>query len=186
MPKFPARISLAQIHDDPRVANPNNLAGDYQRNLDITRIGDKMAWEDGPDRIDTALFYTYRHLDNPVTTYEFQHNNDTGCKLNTPIIMAKAYWLFGVNNYYGMANETRYQNIGGEPGAHILDRNLYALTCEAYGQIEQQLAGKLFGIFGTQGSYALRNIHQGFPSVAEQNEHYTGFCSAYRSAVRYR
>lgn len=181
--EIPGAITLAQIHADPRAANPNNLAGNYQRNLDITRLGDKIAWEDGSNRLDATFYYSYRHLDNPVTTYEFQHNNDVGIQAKYTHRYGESHFLIGVNNYYGMADETRYRNIGGSTGAHILDRNLYALTSEAYGQVEQQLVGKLFGIIGAQGSYALRNIHQGFPMVEAQNEHYAGFSP--RVGLRY-
>jgi iron complex outermembrane receptor protein len=181
--QIPGAITLAQVNADPRAANPNNLAGDYQRNLDITRLGDKLAWEEGADRVDATFYYTYRHLDNPVTTYEFQHNNDMGMQAKYTHRYGESRFLVGMNHYYGMAGETRYRNMGGNPGAHILDRNLYALTSETYGQVEQKLAGKLFAIIGAQGSYALRNIHQGFPAVATQNEHYTGFSP--RIGLRY-
>ncbi len=181
--EIPGALSRVQIKADSEQANSNNVAGDYQRNLRITRIADKLAWEEGTNRVDAAVFYVYRELDNPVTTYEFEHNNDVGLLAKYTRRYGNSRWLLGTNQYYGMGEEARYQNSGGYAGAAILRRDLYAFTSEAYGQVEQELADRLFGILGAQGSYALRNIQQGFPTVAEQNEHYTGFSP--RIGLRY-
>ncbi len=181
--EIPGAISFAQVKADPGAANPANLANNYQRNLDITRIADKSAWSDGDNRVDTTLFYTYRTLDNPVTTYEFQHNNDMGMQAKYTHIFGQSQWLAGINNYYGTADEARFQNNDAVPGAPILTRNLYALTSEAYGQLEQHLAGKLFGIIGAQGSYAMRDIDQLTPYEATQDKDYIGFSP--RIGLRY-
>ncbi len=181
--EIPGAVSLAQIRTDPRAANRSNVKGDYQRNLDITRFGDTLAWDDGTERLEATVFYAYRHLDNPVTTYEFQHNNDTGIRTKYTHRYGESRWLVGMNQYYGTADETRYRNAGGEEGAHILDRDLTALTSEAYAEVEQQLAGRLFGIAGAQGAYSLRDIQQDFPTDAEQDTHYTGFSP--RIGLRY-
>ena len=181
--EIPGAISMTQIDNDPRAANPSNIAGNYQRNLDITRIADKTAWAEGANRIDTSVFYTYRVLDNPVTTYEFQHNNDVGMRAKYTHTFGLSNWLIGINNYYGDADETRYQNIDGSTGAHILDRDSYAKTSEAYSQLEQNLADKLYGIVGTQASYATRDIHQTFPYSAAQNDSFAGFSP--RLGLRY-
>ena len=173
--EVPGAISLAQIAANPSQANPLNFAGDYARNLDITRIADKSAWVNGADRLETVIFYTYRTLDNPVTTYEFQRNNDLGVRAKYTHRYGLNHWLAGVNSYYGNAGETRFQNIGGRPGAHILDRDLSATTSELYAQIEQNLFGRFYGIAGAQGSYATRDIDQTFPNATQQNKNYSGF-----------
>jgi iron complex outermembrane receptor protein len=181
--EIPGAITRAQSESDPRLANPTNLANDYQRDLDITRIADKSAWEDGPERVDSAIFYTYRTLDNPVTTYEFQHNNDVGIREKYTHRFGLSQWLAGFNSYYGTTGESRFQNLNATPGATILTRNLTASTSEAYGQLEQHLTGKLFGIVGAQQSYATRDIDQLTPALATQNKTYSGFSP--RIGLRY-
>ena len=173
--EIPGAISLAETENDPTKANTNNVSGDYQRNLDITRLGDKSVWEEGDDRIETTLFYTYRTLDNPVTTYEIQANNDVGMLAKYIHQYGQSQWLIGINNYYGDADEIRYHNIGGNEGSHILSRDLYASTSEAYGQVEQHLTGGLYGIASIQGSYSMRDIEQSYPTTATQDEHYAGY-----------
>ena len=181
--EIPGTLSLSEIRSNPRQANPRNLAGDYRRNLDITRIANKSAWESGEDRVETTLFYTYRHLDNPVTTYEYQHNNDVGLRTKYAHRYGKSQWVVGMNHQYGEVEETRQQNIAGNNGARILARNLYASTHEAYAQIDQQLAGTLYGIAGVQAAYAVRDIHEAFPTTNAQDEYYTGFSP--RVGLRY-
>ena len=91
--------------------------------------------------------------------------------------------MAGLNAYYGTADESRYRNVGGNVGAHILDRNLDALTSEAYGQYQHHLAGQLYGIAGVQTSYVTRDIEQSFPSREAQNKDYAGFSP--RIGLRY-
>lgn len=172
--EIPGAISLANIKSNPKQANPNNVSGDYQRNLDITRIGNKSVWQHEDERVETTVFYTTRSLDNPVTTYEFEDSHDVGIRAKYTHYFGDSHWLVGINNTYGRADETRYQNLAGNPGTLTVRRDLYALTSEAYAQIEQHLRNKWYAITGIQTSYSLRNIEQGFPSIARQNEHYIG------------
>lgn len=172
--EIPGAISRAQVKRDPTMANANNMFGDYQRNLNITRIANKTAWTEGDNRLDTTVFYTYRSLDNPVTTYEYQHNNDGGISARYSHHFGKSAWHIGTNHYYGTAAEIRYRNMRGAPGALILERNLYALTSELYGQLEQHLTGKFYGIAGVQASYAMRDVHEISPSILAQNKDYSG------------
>jgi len=173
--EIPGAISSAKLYQDPSQANATNLAQNYQRDLDITRVADKNAWKDGDNRIDTVVFYTYRMLDNPVTTYEIQHTNDTGATVKYTHQFETAKWIVGFNDYYGFGDETRYQDLDARPGVHLISRDLSALTSEAYSEYEQHLVDRLYGIVDIQGSYALRDIEQTFPTSALQNERYIGF-----------
>ena len=181
--EIPGAISKAQIDADPTAANPSNLANDYQRNLDITRIADKSAWVEGDNRVDSTLYYSYRELDNPVTTYEFQHGNDLGIREKFTHQMGQNQWLAGINIAYGNAVESRFKNLDAATGAPILTRDLYATTNEVYGHYTQQLNGKLFGILGSQASYATRDIDQHTPTNARQDKDYAGFSP--RLGLRY-
>ena len=173
--EIPGAITKAQVRADPEAANPLNLANDYQRNLDITRIADKSVWAEGDNRLDSMLYYSYRTLDNPVTTYEFQHGNDLGLREKFTHQIEENQWLAGINIAYGNTVESRFVNDNARPGAPILTRDLDATTNEAYGQYTQHLTGGLFGIFGAQASYATRDIDQHTPSDATQDKEYFGF-----------
>ncbi len=172
--QIPGTLTLAEIDADPQAANPLNRKGDYQRNLDITRLGDTLAWQTGDDRAEATLYYVNRHLDNPVTTYEFQQNHDAGLRTQYIHRAGETRWIAGLNTAYGMAEESRFRNLHATTGAPILTRDLQATTHEAYGQVEQPLAGPLTGIASLQASYATRDIHQHMPSEASQNEDYAG------------
>jgi iron complex outermembrane receptor protein len=172
---IPGAVSLADIAQDPRQPNATNLDENYQRDLDITRVADKSAWQDGDNRIDTAVFYTYRMLDNPVTTYEFQNTNDMGVTAKYTHTFDLSKFMLGVDSYYGFGDETRYQDRDASPGALLINRNLSAVTNEAYAELDQHLAGKLYGILDVQGALDTRDVTQTFPYNAQQNERYGGF-----------
>lgn len=173
--EIPGAITLADVDSDPRLANPLNLSKNYQRDLDITRIADKSAWVSGDDRFDSTVYYTYRELNNPVTTYEFQDSDDMGMRLLYTHTFDLNKWMLGLNSAYGDADEKRYADDAAIPGTHILNRMLYAETSEAYTEYEQHIWQQLYGIADLQESLAMRDIHQGFPYVASQNEEYAGF-----------
>lgn len=181
--EIPGAISFAATRQNPKQASLSNVTGDYQRNLDISRIAHKAAWEEGDNRLDTTLFYTYRTLDNPVTTYEFETNHDFGFLAKFTHQDGLNQWLGGINTYYGMADESRYRNVRGSPGAHILERDLAALTTQAFGQYDQHIIGRLYGIIGAQGSYVTRDIKQEFPVSSRQDKDYAGFSP--RAGLRY-
>ena len=182
-PQVPGAITRAALEDDPTESNPNNARGNYERDLNITRLSDRSTWSDGPDRLETTLYYTYRDLDNPVTTYIIEHNNDAGSRLKFTHDFGLNKWIVGLNFGYGTQDETRYANDGGAPGRHILDRNLYAVTSETYTQYEQHLVEKLYGIVSLQGAYDTRNISQSTPVTGKQADAFAGYNP--RAGLRY-
>ena len=173
--EIPGAITKMAVDEDPTAANPLNVAGNYARNLDIARFAHLATWKKGDNKFETTLYYTYRTLDNPVTTYILEENNDAGLRLKYTHLLGLDKWIVGGNLAYGTQNETRFQNIDGTEGAHILDRNLNAGTSEIYAQYEHHLASRLFGIASLQGAYDTRNIRQTFPAVGQQLKSYTAF-----------
>jgi iron complex outermembrane receptor protein len=181
--EIPGAISKAEIDRDPSAANPANVAGHYQRNLDVTRLGHRMAWSEGQDRIETTLYYTRRYLDNPVTTYIRENSDDLGARLKYSRDIGLDRLTAGFNAAYGLQDEKRFANAGGQAGAHILNRDLDALTTEAYLQYERHLKGQLYAIASAQGIFDERNIEQKFPTAAEQDRNYRGINP--RAGLRY-
>lgn len=181
--EIPGTITKAQVFGDPTAANPFNIAGNYQRNLDITRLAHLATWQQGGNKLESTAYYVYRMLDNPVTTYIHENNNDMGLRLKLEHTLGLDKWIVGGNLAYGTQEESRFQNTGGQTGAHILSRNLNATTSEAYTQYEHHIEGKLYGIASLHGAYDTRNIWQAFPTVGQQLESYTSFNP--RAGLRY-
>ena len=173
--EIPGALSLRELNNDPRHANPLNGSRDYQRNLKVTRLGLKSAYQQDETQLQSTLYFTDRALDNPVTTYEFQDSQDGGLRLKWVQQTASSRFTGGVNTAFGTADETRYRNLNARPGARILTRQLGAFTGEAYAQVEQPLLAHLTGIAGFQSAYATRDVQQSFPTSAEVNQTYRGF-----------
>lgn len=169
--QIPGAISNRELHADPSQANPNNFAGRFRRDLDITRVAHRAAWQDGLNRLESTLYYMYRTLDNPVTTYIKEDNNDMGLRLK----YLRGAWSLGINLAYGVQNETRYTNVAGNAGAPILNRDLSATNSEIYAQYEHPLGQNLSGIISLQGALNTRDITQETPTVDRQTKTYLGF-----------
>ena len=181
--QIPGAISKAEMAEDPRQTNPNNINGRYRRDLDITRIAHKADWRQGAGQMASTVYYTYRYLDNPVTTYLKEHNHDMGMRVSYTQDIGLDRVIVGTNLAYGMGDEGRFTNLSGNPGSRILNRRLSALTSELYGQYERHLAGSLFGIAALQGTYAQRQISQSFVTEAKQEKDYAGLSP--RLGLRY-
>lgn len=173
--EIPGTISKAAIRDYPSQANVNNRIRHFQRDLNITRIANKLNWQSGSDQMEATVFYTDRELDNPVTTYEFEDSQDYGVQAKYTKDIGLDRLTTGANIYYGTADEIRYQNVFASPGAFILSRDLQAVTSEAFAQYDRHLTGRLYGIGGFQGSYATRDIEQNAPAPSTQTKEYFGF-----------
>ena len=173
--QIPGALSKAEIVRDPSQVNPVNVRGHYQRNLDIARMGHRAVWQDGPQQVESTLYVDDRYLDNPVTTYIKEHNNDIGWRGKYTRDWDLNRLTLGVNTAYGTGEEHRYTNIAGRTGTHILERDLQATTHEAFAQYDQHLISALYGVVGAQGTYAERNLSETFPRRQHQDRHYVGF-----------
>ncbi len=173
-PEIPGAISKAAIANDSRQANINNIRGDYQRNVDLTRLAHRLAWGNGSQRFESTLYYMYRNLWNPVTTFIKEDNNDIGWRGKYTKHFQKDVLILGINTVYGTADENRTVNLAGRQGRPILNRNMNASTLETYGQVDHRLSDRLSMIAGSQFSLAQRNIDQIFPTLAHQDKSYAG------------
>ncbi|NBO18308.1 MAG: TonB-dependent receptor [Proteobacteria bacterium] len=182
--EIPGAISRAEIARAPRSANPANTNGRYERALDITRLGWRGAWRQGEQDYEAALFYGARSLENPVTVFIDSQAQDVGARGKITRRRERGQALIGTNIYYGTDNEHRFTNLGGMRGVPVVNRELEALTAEAYTQLEQAVYGDhLQGIAGLQASHARRGIRQSFPSRSRQQKNYTGISP--RLGLRY-
>lgn len=174
--EIPGTMLKSELFEDPERAKAINYANDYARDLEITRLANKTAWRQGDTRYASTLYARFRSLENPVFTYISSDSTDIGWRgsVQTPQ-GERGEWLGGVNVYYGMGNETRYENDTGEAGARILERDLSALTSETYLQYTYALLGNLDVIASTQFSHSIRRIEQISPLAAMRETSYTGF-----------
>ena len=170
--EIPGTLSRAQIREDDEQGKPINVARNYSRNLDLTRLAYKNAWAEEGRRLKNAVFYTYRNLDNPVFTYIKRKSHDGGLRTKYTHEFGLDSLLAGANLYYGASPEDRFANDGGAPGAFILTRESRALTSELYIQYEKHLGRQLYGIAGVQAGYATRTIDEEAPTNQSQTEEY--------------
>lgn len=174
--EIPGTLTKAETYGDPSQPKGINAARDYARDLDITRIANKTAWQQDATRVESTLYARFRSLENPVFTYISSDAQDYGWrgKVDTPQGDI-GEWTSGVNVAYGRGKETRYNNATGETGGKILERKDEALTTEAYLQFSYFLQPDLTLITSGQVSYARRRIEEITPTATEQTRDYTGF-----------
>lgn len=173
--EIPGTLFKAEVYDDPSQPKPINAERDYARDLSITRIANRTAWQSGGIRLESTLYGRFRSLENPVFTYISDDRQDFGWRGSLRRRQGAGEWLGGVNLAYGNGKESRYANADGAPGAFILQRKEEAVTTEAYLQYSHRLPYDLTLIGSGQMSYAGRSITEIAPLSEEFTRDYTGF-----------
>lgn len=173
--EIPGTLTLSQLYKDPKQANAANLAGDYSRNLKVTTLANETAWNSGDQHFNSTIYYSYRDLDNPATTYIKSGDNEMGLRTSFAQDIGLSRFTIGTNIYYGNLGEDRFTNAGGDLGARIVNRDEEALTSEAYAEYDYAVDNKLHVIGDAQVSYAGRAIDQTFPISISRSYDYTGF-----------
>ena len=152
--ELPGSVTRRQMHQDPEAANPANVTGDQKRDFDFVRVADKLAFQAGEGRLDLSLGYSYKQLDHPIFQVIDQESND--------VVFYGAYtdestWLgrrnvftIGLLSTYGLTDEHRYVNIGGNSGAETADQDLSVTSLEVFVQEQHYVAPKVAVVAGLQ------------------------------------
>lgn len=152
--ELPGSYTRAQMHRDPTVANPANVSGDQKRDFDFLRLADKLTFAMGEARLDLSLGYTYKHLDHPIFQVIDQESND--------VVFYGAYtdeakrggrrnvFTLGLLSTYGLTDEHRYVNLGGNTGALTADQDLSVAGLEFFVQEQHYVSTSLAVVAGLQ------------------------------------
>lgn len=172
--EIPGSQTRANLLGNPKAANTPNVAGDFARGMDIVRLANKTAWTGDSGTYQSTLFWSYRNLDSPTTTYILNHSHDIGERLQYISSQGPHQWRAGINLQYGATDEVRNANSAGSRGALVVVRDQEALTTEQYVEYDHALTRALHVIGSLQNAYAMRRIEETFPARAVQRTNYFG------------
>lgn len=172
--QIPGTLSKALALSDPTRANSFNVAGDYAREVQVTRLGNKTSWHQDGERIDSTLYWSGRQVTNPSTTFIDADSDDEGWRASYEHAWENLTWRFGTNLMHGGGDDLRTANLAGARGARIVSREQSATTLEAYTELDRAFTQKLHGLANVQYAYAERDIEETFPTARTQNKDYSG------------
>jgi iron complex outermembrane receptor protein len=170
--QLPGALTKAQFENNPQRAAPGSQvpavaggAGFQRRDYQLLRLANKLTYSDGSDNtLALSLFWSWKDLDHPIFQAVDQLSNDLGFDLRYDHQGS----LFGLENdlaagtsfMYGLMQDQRFFNIGGQRGAKVADYKLQAMNLTWYFQDQLHLTEKLSFIMGAQLSYSSRDLNE--------------------------
>jgi iron complex outermembrane receptor protein len=170
--EIPGTLRKAAVEQDGRQANFLNRRGRFERNVDTATLAHSGQWRNRQWTIDSTLYATGRWLDSPVTTVISTDGVDTGLRLKGERLGTRGILTVGGNIAHGRADEQRWRNNLGTPGAPVLTRTLGAVSAEGFAQYQYSLTRSVDVLAGVQGLYASRTLEDSTPVLQRQDSRY--------------
>ncbi len=164
--ELPGNLSKSQLEDDPRQANPGNVALDQRRDFELLRVAGKTTVVTGDTTIDAIAAWTYKDLDHPIFQVIDQLSNDAllGLTLtNTTAVFGRDHRLrAGLFFNRGRTHAANYANNAGDRGALLQQDEHTATNLEAFAESQLALGGGFTGIAGFTVSRNRRETRRTF------------------------
>lgn len=161
--ELPGSITRAQLEDDPRAANPGNVALDQHRDIEWTRLSNKTVWQlDAQSRLELFAFASYKELDHPIFQVIRQRNRDAGLELRFvgegELAGSRNRFVAGIAPSRGRTHEDRFVNVAGSPGARTNESEQRADNLEIYAENQWWARPDLALVAGVQWTRAKREL----------------------------
>lgn len=123
---IPGNLTLDQVRESPRMANPGSVAGRHARDIELLRVSLQTRWRISENTVlDAAIWGWRKDLWHPVFQVIDQDSRTTG-------LFARADWsgsfmgrraelFYGVSYRDGRVDALRFVNLAGSPGALTAD-----------------------------------------------------------------
>src|SRR5690606_15788252 len=151
----------------------NNVAGDWQSNIDTVRIGNKTTMRFDDTTVEFGLFGTDRHLMHPIFQWLDYHYKDYGAfvrAVDDRVIGGYRNRLVaGVNVLNGRIDNQQFANLAGQKGALLSSSIDRSRNTSVYIEDSFYFLPNVAAIAGTQFLYATRDRQDRFLSDGDQS-----------------
>lgn len=165
--ELPGSITKAQLNQDPRAANPGNVAGDQHRDIYWTRVSNKTVFRpDAQQRFELFTYVSDKSLHHPIFQVIEQQNRDAGLEaryvLDAEFAGQRHQLTLGLAPSRGRTDEDRFVNVNGQHGARTNANRQTATNLEAYAEDQWSVRPDLAVIGGVQWARATRRLDDRF------------------------
>jgi iron complex outermembrane receptor protein len=180
--QLPGNLFKSELETDPELANPVNLAGRYKRDFQLARVANKTTVLLGEhSRIEASVFYSWKDLFHPIFQVLDVVSSDYGAEVRylseAPLFGLKSYLTAGFAPARGVADDVRWQNLGGRRGAMTASSYQTAANLDFYAEEQLYVLPKLAAVLGAQWTRASRRLEDRFLSNGDNSfdQVYRGF-----------
>ncbi len=162
--QLPGSLTKEQMQNNAEQANAVSVIGRQRRDYQLLRLANKLTYSDGDNTLTFSAFWSHKDLDHPIFQVIDQLSNDLGFDLRYDgrgtLFGMRNDITIGTNFMYGIAEDQRFQNVGGQRGAKVADYRLQAINWGLYFQDRLHLTEKLSAVLGAQVLYASRDLNE--------------------------
>lgn len=139
---LPGSLTLAQLRDDPRQANPGSVTGDNRRDFILNRLGNMTVLAlDGGHSLELSSFYSEKSLFHPIFQVLDVDTEDMGVRLTHRWANDAGWrWSMGAEVVEGRNTDQRYTNLGGQKGQRVNALRQTASNLNAFAELEVPVA----------------------------------------------
>ena len=179
--QVPGGLTKDEMEDDPRQADPDAIAEDFNKRWTLMRLADKMTYKDDGHEFDAGLFWFHRNIEERGFFSEDFREGITAfysdnCGLNLNFVTHDE--LFGQRNMFTLGISPQlerevtqnFENLSGRRGATTALNTGISINVPLYLENQHYLSEKLSLVTGVQFIYAQRHFEDNFLSDDEGDQ----------------
>jgi iron complex outermembrane receptor protein len=171
---IPGSVDKTTALGSPKTAAADNVANDWQRNIDSMRIANKTTIRLDPGTfLEFGAFTVDRHLMHPIfqwLDYQYDDYGAFGRLTNEQYIGGfKNRFMVGVNLHNGTTDADQFANVGGKKGALLSSSINTADNLTFYTENSFYFLPSVAFVVGTQYLNASRKLDDRFLSDGDQS-----------------
>ncbi|WP_425904780.1 TonB-dependent receptor family protein [Nitrobacter sp. TKz-YC02] len=171
--RIPGSVSKFSALTSPETAAVNNLTGDWQRNIDSVRIGNKTTMRFDNTTVEFGAFGIDRHLMHPIFQWLDYHYQDYGAfvrAVDDRVIGGfRNRLVAGVNVINGRIDNQQFANLAGQKGALLWSSIDRSKNTSVYAEDSFYFLPNVAAVAGTQFLYATRDRQDRLLSNGDQS-----------------
>lgn len=171
--RIPGSVSKFSALTSPETAAVNNLTGDWQRNIDSVRIGNKTTMRFDNTTVEFGAFGIDRHLMHPIFQWLDYHYQDYGAfvrAVDDRVIGGfRNRLVAGVNVINGRIDNQQFANLAGQKGALLWSSIDRSKNTSVYAEDSFYFLPNVAAVAGTQFLYATRDRQDRLQSDGDQS-----------------
>jgi iron complex outermembrane receptor protein len=175
--KLPGSITKAQMKQNPKQNNVANVTGNQKRDYDQVQIANKTSFKWDDQSFDIGSFYVHKDLFHPIFQVIDQITHDFGTNLRyvnkKDLFSRKNILTLGFNSVWGIADDLRHTNVGGERGVRTAESKQKSSNIDLYAEEQFYVMDQLALVSGMQWSFASRKTRDKFLSDGDHSGHPT-------------
>jgi iron complex outermembrane receptor protein len=179
--QLPGALTKAQMEANPQQANAASINNRQRRDYQLFRLANKLTYSDGDNTLTFSTFWSWKDLDHPIFQVIDQVSNDLGFDLRYDhrgsIFGLRNDLSIGTGFMYGITQDQRFNNVGGQRGAKVADYSQQSINWSLYFNDRLHLTDRLSMLIGAQLLYASRDLNEDTLFGANNNDRleYWGF-----------